>query len=150
MAHKAKNIFATLTLADFYHYGFGDLQKNSTKASNYYTKVIQSGTENSFYVSHAYFNLGQMVQYGDGLDKNTTKAIRYYNHSTIHEPNAFYPSLLMKYAIYYESSSFSNIVYNLFSSVLSSLTTPGYVLYSLTAFVILYTIFFISLVIQKD
>jgi len=150
MAYKAKNIFATLTLADFYHFGFGELDSNYTKAMKLYRKVIQSGNENSFYISHAYFNLGMMNQFGYGIDKNTTKATRFYNLSIDNEPNSYYPSLLMKYLIRLENSNIADMFLNPFYSGFNLIITPGLFSYGIITFVILYAIFFISLYYQKD
>jgi len=126
------------------------LERNTTKAHKLYTKVIQSGTENSFYVSHAYFNLGQIIQFGDGLAKNLTKALRYYNQSSVYEPNAFYPALITKYSILIETSNISELTLNLFTSIFVAITKPGWLFYSLLSFFIFYVIFFLSLYYQKD
>lgn len=150
MAYKNKNLFATLTLADFYHYGLGELPKNSTKARDLYKKVIQSGSDNNFYVSHAYFNLGLMTHFGDGIEKNVTRAERYYNKSASFEPNAFYPSMAMKYHITLENYDLSEIVSNKIKNAFYSVVTPGITLYTIIAAILLYVMFVVSLYHQKD
>jgi membrane-bound ClpP family serine protease len=112
--------------------------------------VIQSGTENSFYVSQAYFNIGQMIHKGDGIEKNITRALRYYNQSASYEPYAVYPSLVMKYLALIETSDLSELLGTAFSSFILILTSPGWVLYGIICFFIFYMLFFISLYLQKD
>ncbi len=150
MAYKAKNIFATLNLAEFYHYGFGDLTRNATKAADLYRKVILSGSENSFYVSHAYFNLGLLTQYGIGIEQNLTKALRFYNLSSQNEPNAYYPSLLMRYSIDYQNSSLVGAIYHFSENLWLNLTTAGILTYSIIIFAVFYICFFMSLYFQKE
>ncbi len=150
MAYRAKNIFATLNLAEFYHYGFGDLPRNATKAADLYRKVILSGSENSFYVSHAYFNLGLLTQDGVGIEKNLTKALRFYNLSSHNEPNAYYPSLLMRYSIDYQNISFGGVISSFTDNLWLKFTTPGLLTYSIIIFFVFYICFFISLYFQKE
>jgi len=69
------------------------------KAYELYIKVVESGSETSFYTSHAYFNLGIMNAFGEGVPRNYTKALRFYNLSTNYEPNSYYPALAMKYNV---------------------------------------------------
>jgi TPR repeat protein len=149
-AYKGKNIFATLNLADFYQDGFGELNKNSTKAVKLYRKVIQSGSENSFYVAHAYFNLGIILQNGDGIEKNVTKAMRFYNLSISNEPSAYYPSLLMKLNSKMENMIIKEILFGLINSFISKFTNPSLLLYGICSFLIFYCCFFVSLYYQKE
>jgi len=48
-------------------HSFGDLPINHSKAKELYKKVIQSGSGNNFYTAHAYFSLGMMNHFGNGI-----------------------------------------------------------------------------------
>jgi hypothetical protein len=89
-------------------------------------------------------------QYGIGTEKNSTKASRFYNMSAQHEPNAYYPSLFMKYSIQFENSNLTEILSNFSYSLISSITNSGPILYGIIVFLILYAIFFFSLYFQKE
>jgi TPR repeat protein len=128
---------------------FGELEKNYTKAMNYYKRVITSSTEESFYIAHAYFNLGMMNQFGSGIDKNYTKSMRYYNLSATYEPNAIYPGSIMKYLLSYEDANIYQLVINKISDSFFFFTS-GTPLIVLGVSILAYILFLISLYSQKE
>lgn len=91
-----------------------------------------------------------MNQCGEGVEKNTTRAVKFYNESITYEPNALYPSLLMKYYILFESSNFTELLSQGIVNLFVKLTTPGIPLYSLIGFVAFYIFFITSLYLQKE
>lgn len=157
MASQVKNVFATLQLADFYYYGlillfifrFGNFSANHKKAYDLYIKVVESGSETSFYTSHAYFNLGLMNIFGDGIPQNFTKALRFYDLSTNYEPNSFYPALVMKYYIYYLNNELYTMVLTKMSQFMLNFAPYSIIFCSLSGFVVFYIFFLISLKFQK-
>ncbi len=91
-----------------------------------------------------------MNQYGDGIEKNITRAMRYYNQSINYEQNAFYPTLIMKYYMLFETSNFIELFTTGIESIFIKIASPGWILYSLISFIIFYIVFFLSLYFQKD
>jgi hypothetical protein len=115
-----------------------------------YKKVIASGSEQSFYTSHAYFNLGLLHQFGKGIDRNTTKALVYYNTSVSYEPSAVYPYTTMKYFVEVENLNMWDIISKLALNVINFFLPYGYPFFLVLGFIVLYFIFFASIYSQKE
>jgi hypothetical protein len=111
--------------------------------------VVESGSETSFYTSHAYFNLGLMNALGDGVPKNYTKALRFYNLSANYDANSFYPALAMKYYILYMNDEIKELVVNNFNRFITSFYPFSPLFCGITAFFVFYLFFLISLKMQK-
>ncbi len=76
--------------------------------------------------------------------------MKYYNISTVYEPNAFYPEFLMKKHIMFHNSDLAEIIKEKVLSFVTDIITPGWSLYSILTFIFIYVLFFISLKLQKD
>jgi hypothetical protein len=119
------------------------------KAYELYIKVVESGSETSFYTSHAYFNLGIMNAFGEGVPRNYTKALRFYNLSTNYEPNSYYPALAMKYYVYYLNDELYVMMTERLSSFASNFAPFSPFFCAMVGFVSFYIFFLISLKLQK-
>lgn len=99
---EGKDVFSLFRLAEAYRKG--DLfPQNSTRAFNYYKKVVATlsvDKEDDIHIySQAYYHLGYMRHYGIGCEKNLTKAISNYNISIIlNEKSGILAWFLMKLA----------------------------------------------------
>jgi hypothetical protein len=126
------------------------LNANYTKAMKLYKKVIASGSDQSFYTSHAYFNLGLLYQFGNGIEKNTTKAMVYYNTSTNYESSAVYPYMAMKYFTEAENLNLFDFIAKISSNVFKFFMPFEYPFLIVFGFIVLYSMFLVSIITQKD
>ena len=126
------------------------MPQNYTKAIRLYKKVITQGAENNFYIAHAYFNLGVMANLGLGFEKNSTRALKYYNSSTEHEPNAYYPAILMRYYNVFESSNIFVVILNYIQNSVANVFKLGVHTIVISMMTIGYITFFYSIFSQKD
>lgn len=133
----------------FAEYRIGNSTSDYKKAYDLYIKVVESGSETSFYTSHAYFNLGIMNSFGEGVPKNYTKALRFYNLSTNYEPNSYYPALAMKYYIYYLNDELYEMMMEKLTIFSSNFVPFSPLFCSVVGFVLFYIFFLISLKLQK-
>jgi hypothetical protein len=129
---------------------YGDLQIDYHKARDLYKKVVKMAGEHSFYSAHAYFNLGLMHHFGNGIEQNYTNALKAYNISSQNEPNAFYPEFIMKKHITFSTLNLSEMIILRISSFFNEIFQPGLPFYIITFLVISYLIFLYSLKTQKD
>jgi TPR repeat protein len=115
-----------------------------------YKKVIASGSDLSFYTSHAYFNLGLLYQFGSGIEKNTTKALVYYNTSTNYESSAIYPYLAMKYFNEAEDLNLWDFIATVSSNVMKYFIPFEYPFIIVFGFLVFYSMFLASIITQKE
>lgn len=84
------------------------------------------------------------------MTQNKTKALKFYNLSSVYEDMALYPALAMKYLIMFENCNFKEYFTNMLFSFKDyfSFTNPGFSI--MFGIFILYILFLISLKMQKN
>jgi len=83
------------------------------------------------------------------MEQNKTKALKFYNLSSVYEESALYPALGMKYLILFETSDIKEILISLYNYIWDyfSFSNPGFLL--MLFIFVLYILFVISLKLQK-
>lgn len=83
--------FETENTAFEYYYGFRDKLQDYNEALKYYKQAAKLGSPS------AWFNLGEMYQYGKGCSKDTNQAIEYYKEGIKRENNECQGALMTVY-----------------------------------------------------
>ena len=112
MSHLTGNSLASLKLGDFFHEGFGGLEKDVEKAIQYYkdSKGAEIITD-AFKLSHADFNLGMLHLFNENSTNITDDIYQsdlYFNSSETLEALTYYPAKIAKFYFKY----FYNNKYN--------------------------------------
>jgi len=162
MSHLTGNSLASLKLGDFSQEGFGGLKKDIEKAKQYYKD--SKGAEiitNAFKLSHADFNLGMLSLFNENSTNVTDDIYQsdlYFNTSETMESLTHYPIKIVKfYYKYFYKGKYSIIAFIkkiLYDYTINLIFNRNvYISWQFCGILItfiLYGLFYISLISQKD
>ena len=163
MSYLSGNSLASLKLGDFYYKGFGNLPQDHEKSKQYYkeSKVTELIITDTFKLSNADFNLGMLHLFRENSSNITDdiyQSDKYFNSSETLEPLTHYPIKIAKfyYKYFYHTKGniieiWKNIIYNIFiKNIFNKRIFIGWQFFAIILTIILYGLFYFSLVNQKE
>ena len=162
MSHLTGNSLASLKLGDFFHEGFGGLKRDVEKAKQYYkdSKGAEIITD-AFKLSHADFNLGMLYLFNDNSTNITDDIYQsnlYFNSSETLEILTHYPIKIVKFCfdfLYKSKYSKLYLIKKIFFDytigwLFSKSLYISWQFVGIIITIILYGLFYLSLMNQKD
>lgn len=148
------DLYTLLMLGDFHFEN-----KNYKKALECYRKVANFANErtsenkkdntNDFYISHSLFNLGLLINFGFGTEKNATKAERMFNLSTKYEDMAKYPVKVMKMMELIKEKIINGSIWVVIKDIMAIFVQSVTMIIVIVTFAFAYTLFYMDLKKQK-
>lgn len=94
--------------------------------------------------------MANMLYTGNGTEKNSTKALKFFNVSSSYEPHAYYPSLIMQYWIKWQNKTIYDFSEEILNETIEIFKPYSFPFIGVISFITFYSLFMISFIRQSS